>query len=62
MTFHDEVHFLEETKAHRGARDLLIWLKTIGPTDNVLAERLLVLARAMKWEIVDDEYMGKVIK
>lgn len=62
MTFHDQVHGEMETAAFHGARNILIWIKTIGPENPLLAHMLLELAAEMKWDTFDDPIIGKIIR
>ena len=62
MTFHDQVHAETETAAWKGARDLLLWLRTIGPDHPLLAGAIIHLAEEMNWPVVNDKYIGKILK
>lgn len=52
--------------AYSGARQLLLWVKTISPVGALTGAQvecaILALATEMQWEIVDDEHIGKMLK
>lgn len=66
MTFHDDYHNNSEIEAYKSVKFLQVWLGTIAPvTDKLSSEvrdKLLEICKELEWPIVDDEYIGEILK
>lgn len=65
MSFHDEVHRDNDVANYNSVRQLQLWLLTIGFFDVKTADSILnsleLFCNEMRWELVEDEILGRKI-
>lgn len=65
MSFHDQVHRENDVANYNSVRQLQLWILTIGHFDCQTSESILasleLFCNQMKWELVEDEVLGRRI-
>lgn len=66
MTFHDQIHQGAEESAYKNTKELMLWLGTIAPLSGIdcleARKALEDMAKKLGWTLVEDEYIGAILK